>query len=221
MMDIGVDVFAISLASFTIITASLIALSRDNLKARLAFSTISQLSYIILGAALLTPSAMVGGIIHITNHAFSKITLFFCAGSIYASSHKTEISQLSGIAKKMPWTMAAFTIASLSMIGVPPVCGFITKWYLVIGAMERHSIVVLAVLLASSFLNAAYFVPIVYKAYFGRENTGEEHGSDDVQDTEKKEIPFIVVPLSLTAIASVVLGLYPHFIVQLAESIVQ
>jgi len=199
MMDIGVDVFAISLASFTIITASLIALSKDNLKARLAFSTISQLSYIILGAALLTPSAMVGGIIHITNHAFSKITLFFCAGSIYASSHKT----------------------TLSMIGVPPVCGFITKWYLVIGAMERHSIAVLAVLLASSFLNAAYFVPIVYKAYFGRENPGEEHEAEDTHDNQNKEIPFIVVPLSLTAIVSVVLGLYPDFIVQLAESIVR
>lgn len=221
MMDIGVDVFAISLASFTIITASLIALSKDNLKARLAYSTISQLSYIILGAALLTPSAMVGGIIHITNHAFSKITLFFCAGSIYASSHKTEVSQLNGIAKKMPWTMAAFTIATLSMIGVPPVCGFITKWYLVIGAMERHSIAVLAVLLASSFLNAAYFVPIVYKAYFGRENPGEEHEAEDTHDNQNKEIPFIVVPLSLTAIVSVVLGLYPDFIVQLAESIVR
>ena len=117
--------------------------------------------------------------------------------------------------------MAAFTSAALSMIGVPPVCGFITKWYLVIGAMERDSIAVLAVLLASSFLNAAYFVPIVYKAYFGRENPGEEHEHDDSHDNQNKEIPFIVVPLSLTAIVSVVLGLYPHFIVQLAESIVR
>ena len=100
MKNLGVDMFTVFLASLTIITASAIALSRDNLKARLAFSTISQLSYIILGAALLTPSSMVGGIIHITNHAFSKITLFFCAGSIYASAHKTEISQLSGIGKR-------------------------------------------------------------------------------------------------------------------------
>ena len=152
MLDIGVDIFVITFASFTIIIASLLALSRDNLKARLAFSTISQLSYIILGVALLAPSAMIGGIIHITNHAFSKITLFFCAGSIYISSHKTEISQLDGIGKRMPWTMAAFAIATLSMIGVPPVSGFITKWYLVIGSLERHSIVVLVVLLASSLL---------------------------------------------------------------------
>ena len=164
MREIGVDIFAITFASLTIIIASLIAISRDNLKARLAFSTISQLSYIILGAALLTPSALIGGIIHITNHAFSKITLFFCAGSIYVSSHKTKISQLNGIGKKMPWTMAAFTIATLSMIGIPPVSGFITKWYLVIGSMERHSVAVLAVLVASSFLNALYFIPIIYKA---------------------------------------------------------
>ena len=221
MMDIGVDVFVITFASFTIITASLLALSRDNLKARLAFSTISQLSYIILGAALLTPSAMIGGIIHITNHAFSKITLFFCAGSIYVSSHKTEVSQLNGIGKKMPWTMAAFTIATLSMIGIPPVSGFITKWYLVIGAVERHNLPVLTLLLASSFLNAAYFAPIVYKAFFKRENPEAVNNNHDLhQHNEVKENLLLVVPLILTAIVSVVLGLYPNFLVQLAEMVI-
>jgi len=220
MMDIGVDVFVITFASFTIITASLLALTRDNLKARLAFSTISQLSYIILGAALLTPSAMVGGIIHITNHAFSKITLFFCAGSIYVSSYKTKVSQLNGIGKKMPWTMAAFAIATLSMIGIPPVSGFITKWYLVIGSLERHNLVVLIVLLVSSFLNAAYFVPILYRAFFKEENPNSEN-LDLSEHKEIKENPFLVVPLTLTAIVSVVLGLYPDFIVQLAEMVVK
>tara|TARA_B100000315_G_scaffold177808_1_gene166387 strand:- start:1104 stop:2597 length:1494 start_codon:yes stop_codon:yes gene_type:complete len=219
MMDIGVDVFVITFASLTIIAASLIALSRDNLKARLAFSTISQLSYIILGAALLTPSGMVGGIIHITNHAFSKITLFFCAGSIYVSSHKTKVSQLSGIGKKMPWTMAAFVIATLSMIGIPPVSGFITKWYLVIGSLERHSLAVLIVLLVSSFLNAAYFIPILYRAFFKRENSNTEP-IDSNDDGNPKENPFLVVPLTLTAIISVLLGLYPDFIVQLAEMVI-
>jgi len=219
MKNLGVDIFAILFASFTILMASAIALSRDNLKARLAFSTISQLSYIILGAALLTPSGMVGGIIHITNHAFSKITLFFCAGSIYVSTHKTEISQLSGIAKKMPWTMAAFAVATLSMIGVPPMSGFITKWYLVIGALERQSLSVLVVLLASSLLNAAYFGPIVYKAFFEKEPEAQDlhHG----QHEEIREVPFIVVPLVLTAIGSVILGLYPDFIVQLAEGVLR
>ena len=220
MMDIGVDVFVITFASFTIITASLLALSRDNLKARLAFSTISQLSYIILGAALLTPSAMVGGIIHITNHAFSKITLFFCAGSIYVSTYKTKVSQLNGIGKKMPWTMAAFAIATLSMIGIPPVSGFITKWYLVIGSLERHSLVVLTVLLVSSFLNAAYFVPILYRAFFKEENSNSKH-IDSSDDGSLKENPFLVVPLTLTAIISVVLGLYPDFIVQIAEMVIK
>ena len=221
MREIGVDVFAITFSSLTIIIASLMALSRDNLKARLAFSTISQLSYIILGAVLLTPSAMIGGIIHITNHAFSKITLFFCAGSIYVSAHKTEVSQLNGIGKKMPWTMAAFTIATLSMIGVPPASGFITKWYLVIGSLERHSIAVLAVLLASSFLNAAYFVPIVYKAFFKTEDSETTQEVKSHENAVIKEIPFMVVPLTLTAIVSMVLGLYPDFIVNIAESIIR
>ncbi len=220
MLDIGVDVFIITFTSVTIIASSIIALSMDNLKARLAFSTISQLSYIILGAALLTPSAMVGGIIHITNHAFSKITLFFCAGSIYVSSHKTEVSQLSGIGKKMPWTMAAFALATLSMIGVPPASGFITKWYLVIGSLERNSLVVLTVLLVSSFLNAAYFVPILYKAFFKKENSNSEE-EISLQDKNLKENPFLVVPLSLTAIVSVILGLYPDFIVHIAEMVVK
>ena len=221
MREIGVDVFAITFASLTIIIASLMALSRDNLKARLAFSTISQLSYIILGVVLLTPSAMIGGIIHITNHAFSKITLFFCAGSIYVSTHKTEVSQLNGIGKKMPWTMTAFTIATLSMIGVPPASGFITKWYLVIGSLERHSMAVLAVLLASSFLNAAYFIPIVYKAFFKTEDSEITQELKSHENAVIKEIPFMVVPLTLTAIVSVVLGLYPDFIVKIAESVIR
>lgn len=215
MKDLGMDIFTITFASFTIIMASVIALSRDNLKARLAFSTVSQLSYIVLGAALLTTSGMVGGIIHITNHAFSKITLFFCAGSIYVSAHKTEISQLSGIAKKMPWTMTAFAIATLSMIGIPPASGFITKWYLIVGSLERQSITILIVLLASSLLNAAYFIPIVYKAFFEKEHTGEGHHE------EIREVPFMVIPLVLAAIGSVILGFYPDFIIQLAKGVIQ
>ena len=122
----------------------------------------------------------------------------------------------------MPWTMAAFTIATLSMIGIPPVSGFITKWYLVIGSMERHSVAVLAVLLASSFLNAAYFVPIIYKAFFREEDSeAKRHENDGHESKSVKEIPFMVVPLTLTAIVSVVLGLYPDFVVQIAESVIR
>ena len=162
----------------------------------------------------------IGGIIHITNHAFAKITLFFCAGSIYISAHKTEISQLNGIGKKMPWTMAAFAIATLSMVGVPPVSGFITKWYLIIGSLERNSIAVLTVLLISSFLNAAYFIPILYRAYFKNQNLESEDQNLKNNNThEIKENPFMVIPLTLTALISVILGFYPDFIIRIAKMV--
>ena len=145
--------------SFTILVASIIALSKDNLKARLAYSTVSQLSYIILGVALLTPSGIEGGLVHIANHAFSKITLFFCAGAIYVATHKKYISEMSGLGRTMPFTFGAFAIASLSMIGAPPVAGFVTKWNLLVGSMEMesHHIGILLVLLASTLLNVGLF----------------------------------------------------------------
>ncbi len=211
MRQLGADHLALGLASVTILVGSLMALGQDNLKARLAFSTISQLSYIVLGGALLTTSGVLGGIIHITNHAVSKITLFLCAGSIYASTHKTEISQLSGIARKMPWTMAAFSVASLSLIGIPPSSGFVSKWYLAVGSLEYQSAWspwILAVLLVSSLLNGAYLGPIVYKAYF--------EDAPDSGHAEIREVPWMVVPLVLSAVASLLLGLYPGPVVTLA-----
>jgi multicomponent Na+:H+ antiporter subunit D len=216
MKAIGADIYAIFFASFTILMASVIALSRDNLKARLAYSTVSQLSYIILGAALLAPMAQVGGIIHITNHAFSKITLFFCAGAIYVASHRTEISQLSGIGRRMPWTMTAFTIGAASMIGIPPVSGFISKWYLVIGSLEASKILILVVLLTSTILNAAYFMPVVYKAFF--EKFREEDG--DHQHEVKEAPKFVLVPLLLTALITILLGLFPEALVDLASKVI-
>ncbi len=208
LKELGVGLPTAFVASFTIVTASIIALTKDNLKARLAYSTISQLSYIVLGAALLTPSGITAGVIHITNHAFAKITLFFCAGSIYVASHKTNISEMAGIGRKMPFTMAAFSLGVLGMIGVPSAGGFITKWYLVIGAMEAKSLVVLFVLLTSTVLNAAYFLPIVYTAFFkSPQEDHDEHGHGHGE--EIKENPYIVVPLVITAIGSIVLGFYP------------
>ncbi|MFY9268477.1 MAG: monovalent cation/H+ antiporter subunit D family protein [Candidatus Manganitrophaceae bacterium] len=224
------------LASFTIVMASIYALTRDNLKARLAYSTIGQLSYVVLGASLLSPSGMTGGIMHIANHAISKITLFFCAGSIYVASHKTNISQMKGIGRKMPWTMTAFTIGALSMIGVPPVAGFVTKWYLALGAIEAGQIPIVFVLLASTVLNAAYFVPVVYTAFF--ESSEEEphshapshlvpqsvgamaavdHGD---HEEEIREIPFIAVPLVITAILSILVGLFPNYFLALAKGVI-
>jgi len=207
MRELGADQLALAAASVTILVASLLALNQDNLKARLAFSTVSQLSYIILGAALLSSSGVMGGIAHITNHAVSKITLFFCAGSIYVSTRKTEISQLSGLAKRMPWTMAAFSLASLSIVGIPLTSGFVSKWYIALGAVDRGSLAPLTVLLAGSLLSAAYLGPVVYKAYFEKESPN---------GGEVREVPWMVAPLAITAAASLLLGLFPGPVLELA-----
>jgi multicomponent Na+:H+ antiporter subunit D len=210
MRELGADQLALVAASVTILVGSLLALGQDNLKARLAFSTVSQLSYIILGAALLNASGVLGGIAHITNHAVSKITLFFCAGSIYVSTHKTEISQLSGVARRMPWTMAAFALSSLSIVGIPLTSGFVSKWYLALGTVDGHSITLLGVLLVSSLLSAAYLGQILYKAYFEKESPADE---------EVREVPWIVAPLAISAAASLLLGIYPGLVLGLAGRI--
>ena len=158
----------------------------------------------------MNPDGVKGGIAHITNHAVSKITLFLCAGSIYVSTHKTEISQLSGLARRMPWTMAAFALASLSVVGIPLTSGFVSKWYLALGTVEHDSLILLGVILVSSLLNAAYLGPIVYKAYF-------EEGSEAGE--EVREVPWMVVPLTICAAASLLLGLYSTPVVKLAEKV--
>lgn len=199
--------------SFTILAASLIALSKDNLKARLAYSTVSQLSYIILGVALLTPMGIEGGIVHIVNHAFAKITLFFCAGAIYVASHKKNISEMKGLGRAMPLTFAAFAVASLGMIGVPPVGGFISKWCLLVGAIDAHQIGIILVLLASTILNIAYFAPVVYSAFFGTPDDGHAH--DGVG-----EAPFtMVVPILVTAMLSVAVGVFPDFFIRIITGV--
>ncbi len=199
--------------SFTILTASVIALSKDNLKARLAYSTVSQLSYIILGVALLTDTGIQGGLIHIVNHAFSKITLFFCAGAIYVASHKKYISEMEGLGKTMPFTFAAFGIASLSMIGAPPVAGFITKWNLLIGSIEAHQMGILLILIASTMLNAAYFAPVTYKAFFGKRPADEPF-------TGIKEAPLsMLIPILIACTISVLIGIFPDFMLQFVKAV--
>ncbi len=201
------------IVSFTILAASIIALTKDDLKARLAYSTVSQLSYIVLGVALLDPSGVLGGIIHIANHGFSKITLFFCAGAIYVASHKKKISDMEGIGYAMPFTMGAFAIASLSMIGVPPVAGFVSKWYLLNGAMEIHNIPIVIVLMASTVLNAGYFAPITIKAFFQGKKTGWKR--EDI-----KEAPLtMVVPIVLASLISIAIGIFPQFFTQLIRGL--
>ena len=199
--------------SITIVVASIIALSKDNLKARLAYSTVSQLSYIILGVALLKPAGIEGGLLHIANHAFSKITLFFCAGAIYVATHKKRISDMNGLGRVMPFTFGAFALASLSMIGAPPVAGFVSKWYLLNGAFDAGSIGIIVVLLVSTLLNAAYFAPVVYIGFFGKPSPA------DAQHKFTEAHPLMVVPLAITAAISVVIGLYPGFFMSFVHAV--
>jgi len=162
-------------AGVTILAASVVALRADNLKRRLAYSTVSQLSYVVMAAAILAPLSVVGAVLHIVAHALGKITLFFAAGAIYTAAHKTEVSQLDGLGRRMPWTFAAFGIGALSMIGLPPAAGFVSKWFMISGALQAEHWAALAVIAASTLLNAGYFLPIVYRAFF-REAAGAQHG---------------------------------------------
>ncbi|MGD9332868.1 MAG: monovalent cation/H+ antiporter subunit D family protein [Desulfobacterales bacterium] len=197
-------------AATTILVGSFIALSQDNLKRMLAFSTIAQLSYIVLGVALLSPKGVTGGMVHIAMHAFGKITLFFCAGAIFVATGKKNISEMTGIGRRMPVTMTAFFIGALSIIGMPPCGGFLSKWLLVLGALEADKVAILAVLLFSSLLNAAYFMPVVYRAFFCPPE-------DALFEPKVQEAPmFCVVPLVITAMISIVLLVYPQPFMQLA-----
>lgn len=197
------------IAGFTIIAASIVALRSDNLKRRLAYSTVSQLSYVVLAAAVLTPLSVAGAVLHIAAHAVSKITLFFAAGAIYTAAHKTEVSELNGIGWRMPWTMGAFTVGALSLIGVPPFIGFVSKWYILQGVFATEQWMIAAVLLASTLLNAAYFLPIVYAA-FCRPPSGKAHG----------EAPLpMVIALTLTAAGTIALFFLPQLPLALARSV--
>lgn len=161
-------------AGATILIASLSALQQQNLKRMLAFSTISQLSYCILAASLLTPQSLIAATIHMVAHAFAKITLFFAAGSIYIQTKKKDISEMNGIAKSMPWTMGAFSIAALSIIGLPFTAGFISKFYIITSAWDINQWPVILVLVTGTLLSASYFVPVIYTAYWGKSSSHEE-----------------------------------------------
>ncbi|VAW85362.1 Na(+) H(+) antiporter subunit A [hydrothermal vent metagenome] len=198
-------------AAITILLASMIAMTKDNLKARLAYSTVSQLSYIALGAMLASQSALIGASMHIAMHAFAKITLFFAAGAIYVVTHKTLVSELNGLGRAMPITFGAFLIGTLSIIGLPPLGGMWSKWYLALGAVEAGQILLLAVLMISSLLNIAYLLPIPIRAFFSQPNEGEKL-------SEVKEAPkAILFAMVLTSLACVILFFYPDPFYQLAS----
>ncbi|WP_144901969.1 cation:proton antiporter [Halobellus captivus] len=166
VQQLGMGLPLAAVAAVTIVVSSIIALRQDNLKRRLAYSTISQLSYIVLGLGLLSPAALIGGLLHIPAHAFMKLTLFFCAGAIHVETHTDDISDMAGIGRRMPLTMVAFAVASLGMAGLPLLAGFVSKWYLLIGSINGGNAIFAVVLLVSGLLNIGYFWPIVYQAFF-------------------------------------------------------
>jgi multicomponent Na+:H+ antiporter subunit D len=197
-----------------VLLASFVALRQDNLKLRLAYSTISQLSYIVLGALLATPYGIVGGGMHMVMHAFAKITLFFCAGAILVATGKTRVSEMRGLGRRMPITMAGFLVASLSVVGLPPLGGFWSKWFLALGALDAQQLLMFAVLLVSSLLNVAYLLTIPMRAFFSR----DDH---DVGVAGVREAPASCVSaLLLTAAGSVVLFAVPGPVYQLMGLVV-
>ena len=214
MAEISAREWLMYVAGATILIASLVALRQDNLKARLAYSTISQLSYIVLAAMLASSIGIVGGAMHIATHAFGKITLFFCAGAIYAATGEIEISRMRGIGRRMPWTMGAFAIAAISMIGLPPTAGFVSKWYVLLGALEAENMVALAILIVSTLLNAAYFLPIVYAAFFEPEMEFKRGGRGDAP-------PAMIAAMTASAAIAVLLFLFPGAILGLAGQLVE
>lgn len=226
MLKVGVYIFGIDflgstgasqwlmwLAAFSVLAASIIAMTKDNLKARLAYSTVSQLSYITLGMALATSMGVIGGGLHIAMHAFGKITLFMCAGSIYVATHKTNISQMTGLGRAMPFTFGAFLIGALSIIGLPPLGGAWSKWYLMMGAADAGQIIMIVVLMVSSLLNVAYLLPIVAKGFFAED--------DQEQNSQGSEAPFLcVLPPCLAALGCVVLFFYAADVIDMLQPVV-
>lgn len=190
-------------ASFTVLLSGMLALAQDNLKRRLAFSTINNLAIIILGASLLSPGAVLGGVFHIAAHGFMKITLFFVAGAIYVKTHKERVSELDGLGKAMPVTMVSFAVASLGISGIPPMAGFISKWYLCLGSLQAKEIAFLLVLLGSALLDIAYFGPIIYRSFFKQSPEGFHSAVEEAS-------AWMVVPIAACAAASILLGLFPN-----------
>ena len=191
------------IAVATMLIASLIALNKDNFKARLAYSTISQLSYIVIGAALASPIAALGGAMHILTHAFGKITLFFCAGAVYTATKRTQISQFNGLGRQMPFTFSAYLVATISIIGLPPLVGSWSKWFLIDGSLSVENYIVLLAFGLSTLLNCAYLLPVALRAFF------KSPDNESSQNKGIKEAPLTcVIPLCFTALATLVMFFY-------------
>ncbi len=218
LRDIPATDILLYVAALTVLLASLIAMAQDNLKRRLAYSTVSQLSYIVVGALLATQLGVVGGTMQIAMHAFGKITLFFCAGAIYVAAHKTEVSELSGLGRTMPITFGAFLIGALSIIGLPPFGGLWSKWFLALGALQAHQIAIVAVLMISSLLNIAYLLPIPLKGFFGKAPDSGSHGGHTDGGIHEAPLPCLIA-LSVTALGCVLLFFFAGPLYALAAAI--
>jgi len=204
----GVADFILPIVAFTVIASSLIAFTKDNLKARLAYSTISQLSYIVMAALLATTMSVTGGALHIVMHAFGKITLFFCAGAIMVSLHKTQISDLDGMGRRMPITMVCFFIGALGIIGLPPASGVWSKLLIAGGSLEAGNAIWLGVLMLSTLLNIAYLLPIPLRAFFKPPKEPQPEGWT--------EAPFTSLwAITLTSTACVLLFFFPQPLINL------
>ena len=224
--------FLLYVAGASVLLASIVAMRQDNLKARLAYSTISQLGYITIGALLATSSGVVGSSMHIATHAFGKITLFFCAGAILVAAHKSKISEMRGLGRKMPLTMIAFFIASLSIIGVPPTGGTWSKWYLLMGTVETEHWILMVVLMISSLLNIAYLLPIPFHAFFSKPLPEKQDEGSSIQEPENlvpnselgqvqiKEAPWpSLLAIGITTLGCLILFIYPQPLFNLATAI--
>lgn len=213
----GAAEWLVYLAGFTIVAASVIALRQDDLKRRLAYSTVSQLSYVVMGAAMATAAGVIGGGLQIAMHAAGKITLFFCAGAIAVASHKSKVSELDGIGRVMPVTMTAFLIGSLSIIGLPPLGGMWSKWWLILAAAERGSLFVIGVLIISTLLNVVYLLSIVVRAFFSPPQDEAKAGKAKIAEAPWQ----CVVALSVTALLCIALFFQVELVEGLLVSITQ
>jgi len=234
MHTLGLGLALATVAAFTIIMANLYAVGQNNLKRMLAYSTINQLSFIILGVALLSPMAVTGAMLHIPFHGFMKITLFLCAGAIAAIAGKKTISDLAGLGKALPVTLGAFLIGAFGMCGAPPLSGFISKWHIGLGAVESGAFFFLLIIFVGSLLDVVYFFPVIRTAFFGK------MPADETMTNEKEKIDLfagkkrilenrqaiyllMIVPLAVTAIFSILLCLFPNtlYIYDLAQTAVK
>ena len=209
----GVRDLMLWVVAITILGASIIAMNQDNLKRRLAYSTISQLSYVVLGAVLASAAGVAGAAIHIATHAVGKITLFFCAGAILVAAHKTRVSELDGLGRQMPITMGAFLIASISIAGLPPLAGMWGKWYLAIGALDSGYAMLVGVLMVSTLLNIAYLIPIPIRAFFGG-------SSEPKKPIKEAPIPCLLAIIT-TATLCVILFFFPSALLQFTEALLR